>query len=547
MLLSDFEQKVDPIIVVRGKDYVDKGRITTVKEVKKNHYVIKVTGSASYKVDVVVKDDLIINSSCNCPYDQGDICKHQTAAFYGIRDKRAGILTSVSEVQLESLISEFSNKELISIIVDLANDYPEIEKKLMYKFASNDDEISSSKKLMKDYINRHKHSGFIYWNEVSHALEGVQIVLEKARGKVINNPEHAVLLSITALAVVVDMLQYCDDSGGDPGMAINECFSIMKDAMVSGALDDSTKNNLFTKLLKEAALKRYEGWSDWQAELLEMGIYVSDAPARRKKIEKRLETMLKAVKGDKWDTKYETTRIKLLQWQLIDRFDGEIPSFEFILNHTELSAFREKAIVYYLNKKEYNEVLKLCLEGQLIDQEYSGLVTKWKQYQIEAYEGLGEIDKQRELTLELMYGNDYEYFIKLKSLYDPDEWPSVRDGIVTVFEKQKNLPTIYTRILIEEKLKDKLLAFCKREPYYIEQFYPYLKNEFPNEVDDLYRQFIESEAVKASDRKKYRKVCKIIKTYNKVCGADRAKVLIEHLKHVHINRPAFIDELTKLK
>ncbi|MGG3941946.1 hypothetical protein ABEV54_10970 [Peribacillus psychrosaccharolyticus] len=66
-------------------------------------------------------------------------------------------------------------------------------------------------------------------------------------------------------------------------MAINECFAIMTEAMVSGALDDSTKNNLFTKLLKEAALKRYEGWSDWQAELLVMGIYVSDTPARRKK------------------------------------------------------------------------------------------------------------------------------------------------------------------------------------------------------------------------------------------------------------------------
>lgn len=76
MKLSDFEQTVDPVIVGRGKDYLDKGRITTVKEVKKNHYVINVTGTASYKVNVVLQDDLIINSSCNCPYDQGDICKH---------------------------------------------------------------------------------------------------------------------------------------------------------------------------------------------------------------------------------------------------------------------------------------------------------------------------------------------------------------------------------------------------------------------------------------------------------------------------------------
>lgn len=30
MKLSDFEQTVDPVIVGRGKDYLDKGRITTV-------------------------------------------------------------------------------------------------------------------------------------------------------------------------------------------------------------------------------------------------------------------------------------------------------------------------------------------------------------------------------------------------------------------------------------------------------------------------------------------------------------------------------------
>jgi len=32
MKLSDFEQMVDPVIVERGKDYLDKGRVTTAEE-----------------------------------------------------------------------------------------------------------------------------------------------------------------------------------------------------------------------------------------------------------------------------------------------------------------------------------------------------------------------------------------------------------------------------------------------------------------------------------------------------------------------------------
>ncbi|MFC0162568.1 MULTISPECIES: SWIM zinc finger family protein [Bacillus] len=32
-------------------------------------------------------DNEIVVSFCDCPYDRGDYCKHQAAAFYALRQK----------------------------------------------------------------------------------------------------------------------------------------------------------------------------------------------------------------------------------------------------------------------------------------------------------------------------------------------------------------------------------------------------------------------------------------------------------------------------
>lgn len=49
---------------------------------------------------------------------------------------------------------------------------PNIEKQLLYQYAPAKDEISSSKKLIKEYIQLAKKRGFIEWNQVNYALQG---------------------------------------------------------------------------------------------------------------------------------------------------------------------------------------------------------------------------------------------------------------------------------------------------------------------------------------------------------------------------------------
>ncbi|PGL72207.1 hypothetical protein [Bacillus sp. AFS055030] len=56
------------------------------------------------------------------------------------------------EKNLKQILSALKKEEIISIVLDLAQEYEEIEKGLLFKYSSNDDVLSNSKKLIKEGI-----------------------------------------------------------------------------------------------------------------------------------------------------------------------------------------------------------------------------------------------------------------------------------------------------------------------------------------------------------------------------------------------------------
>ncbi|MFP5112452.1 hypothetical protein ACSU64_08740 [Bacillaceae bacterium C204] len=71
-----------------------------------------------------------------------------------------------NEIDLSTILSNQNKEELIRIILDLSEDYPEIEKQLLFKYSSQKDEVSSAKKLITESINSAKRKGFIDWRHV---------------------------------------------------------------------------------------------------------------------------------------------------------------------------------------------------------------------------------------------------------------------------------------------------------------------------------------------------------------------------------------------
>ncbi|WP_227938982.1 hypothetical protein [Alkalihalobacillus deserti] len=410
-------------------------------------------------------------------------------------------------------------------------------------------EISTSKKLIREYINQYKRRGFIEWRDVGQAVVGAEMTLEEAHRKMIaGDTESAVLLCKAVLSIVVDMLQYCDDSSGIVGGVIEGSLEIMDESVSMGMyqLSDREQRKIFSTILKEAQNKRYDGWSDWSVRLLRICISFSNNPVLRAKLEEHLNSMLENLPDSSWSSDYHRKELKRLQLEMIERYDTKEKAQEFITANIKYSTFREMAIASHMEAGEFSDVIRLCNEGEKLNKEYPGLVRSWKKYRFLACEALGDIEGQRKLALDLLNNGDFDYYSKLKGLYQPIEWSEVLEEILTTFEKQTYPPSAYLEIIKTENMKGKLLQYCERHLSSIEDLYPFLIEEHLEEVIELFKTLIKAEAARASNRKQYKKVGYLIQRFQKVCGDIQAQKVINSLIQQYINRPAFVDELGKL-
>lgn len=83
--LSDFEQYIDDVILSRGFNYFQSARITEFNEISPGDIDAIVRGSEDYFVNLKIQNGIVVEHHCDCPYDQGDVCKHIAAVIFHIQ------------------------------------------------------------------------------------------------------------------------------------------------------------------------------------------------------------------------------------------------------------------------------------------------------------------------------------------------------------------------------------------------------------------------------------------------------------------------------
>ncbi len=149
--------------------------------------------------------------------------------------------------------------------------------------------------------------------------------------------------------------------------------------------------------------------------------------------------------------------------------------------------------------------------------------------------------------MDFILEGSFAYYQELKNSYPMEEWADVYPKILFMIGNQNGSDSkIYIDILIEEGEKEKLLAFVKKSPSSVENYYTHLIPEYKEEVYDLFIQYIEQSASKASDRRSYQWVCGIIRNLKKAGGKEKAEEIKQKLSNQYAKRPAFKDELTRV-
>ena len=576
MNLNNFESHIDPVIFERGYGYYETGAVTSIKETDNNVWEAEVEGSDAYTVDVEL-DALgdIIYTVCDCPYDMGEYCKHQVAVFLTLCDlmnKKAGqeyhgqfnnkqiadqaLQQTVPaekkiDINLRRLLSERTKEELVNLLVGIAFEYEDVMSRIELSFnaGTEKDELKKSVALIRSYINKYCDSDdYIDYYDTPKAVKGAEMVLDNARYYIeMDKAEHAVDLALCVLREMTNLIENADDSDGEIGFIISQCFDLINEIIAGPNLTTVCKDSILDKLLREDANPLYSGWSDWRLDLLNASARLADNPKRRIMVEGRLASVIRAKNKESDIDDYFTEEVHLIRYGIIDKFDGAEKGRAYIKQNIHYSQFRKNAIEAAFDEQDYEEVVRLAQNGEEQDRNKSGLVNQWREYRYKAYKQMGKTDELRELAMSFILSGSIEYYHELKSTYNASKWPDVYPGIILALEeKQRMTQPVYTEILIEEGEKEKLLEYVKKNVSRVRQYYRYLVPEYSDIVYKMFRQYIEYCAEMADSRNKYKGVCAIIRDLKKAGGRTQTAEIKEMLIKKYPRKKAFQDELSRV-
>lgn len=563
MNLNNFEDFIDLNIIEKGREYYENDSVIGLQKLKENTFKGEIQGTNIYKVLITVNEDSdLLSAECDCAYE-GAYCKHVIAAFYEIRDILSGALKHYKNEKLalnnkingdvNHILAQRSKDELIEFIILLTNQYEELKQQILLKFFSGTEgeELKLCRELIDTYIKQNSDKdGFVTYHQSFEAVKGVRIVLSRAKEEFLKNKYyHSVEIVLCVIHEIMKLMQFSDDSGGVVNSLLHESFDLIDDIIIDDHnISSSEKQKLFYKLLEESSNKRYNDWIEYRLNLMEDCVYLAATPDLRSLLENKLKSLLESSKDLILDKNHLEERVKLIIYNMIEKYQDKKASDDFIQINLEYPAFRKQAINNALKNKNYELVIKLALEGEEQHKRLIRLKREWKGFRYDAYKQSKQLQNQRALALDFIVDGNFEYYAELKNTYTIEEWKSIYPDIIKAIEdKGRTFISSYSSILVEEHEFKKLLDYVRQNPSSLILYYNYLIPEFSNEVYDIFRGYILETASKATSRKDYHVVCSIIKKLSNAGGEDAANEIIDMLMTKYNHKPAFKDELQKIQ
>lgn len=548
MKLQDFQFHVDRIIVDRGYDYYSNGFVTP-KGSKGAAYRFQVSGSDEYEVIITLNPEgEIVSSYCNCPYDYGPVCKHETAAYFELMDESDEELDGSTGFQgapnLVEVLDGLRKDQLVSILVELAEEDEILESRLRMTY-SDDAGKADMQNWIRSIVNKYMgRAGYIEYHDtnefVSELGECLVRIEDDADG--IGALEQAFEL----LEEAISAFQYADDSGGDVGCLVEDTLATIETVASDAVLfKPDHRQEVFDKLLSRSEHSMFEGWNEYQIAMLKICADVADSPEQIESVRRKVTSMIDETSTDYY-RRYRSEELSRVLFTMIEKDGSEIEADMFIRNHLQYPSFREQLIHKYLAKKQFDEVIQLASEGEQADKNLPGLVQKWKRFRYSGYKALSMEAEQFSLAKELFMDGDFAFYQDLKELAaDPEQLYNQLKQDVQKGSGWKAISLFQSLIKKENDLSE-MLMFVQKNPGYIEEYADKLIGSYEDEIRKNYKESIESAACRASNRKGYQSVCQMIRRYGKLVGKQHEQVIVEGLRHDYRRKPAFMDELSKL-
>lgn len=566
-------------ILERGYDYYCDGAVENI-EIGRDDLRADVVGTEDYEVEISLNDGKVTDMYCSCPYAAGgNNCKHMAAVLYewtaDIMDEDEPEDTDNEDmdddVDAESMdlfepavtVCDYKKKSAAveKLVTSAERDIVQAflvsvlaeDKKLLLRFRNMVNKCAT-KEDVEDYFEQideiaDRYLGrdhFINYYQAYDFMLELEEIIDKDVRRMIDNGSHIsafhVMNHIFVLLGNVDM----DDSGGETSMLAEQIYQLWLELLTKVNAQDKRKMFIwFTTHMDGSVI-------DYLEEYIEQIIMeeFKEPEYEQDKLSFMEEMIEKAEKKDSgWSRDYAVGKWTVTYLKTLEEKNAPEDQLEEICKkYWNNSGVRRYYIDRYFEKKEYDRVLQVLDESIELDKAYRGQVLEYNQKKKEIYRLQGNksayIEQLWKLVLEQSAG-DLDIYKELKAQYSEKEWLIKREELFKKLPANAHIDRLYK----EEKLYDRLLAYVLKSSglYAVQSYENVLKKEYPKQILSKYQDEVNKMASCTGNRKHYADLVALLRRMKQIKGGSEiVETIVEEWKIKYRNRPAMMDELSKL-
>lgn len=566
-------------ILERGYDYYRDGAVENI-EIGRDDLRADVVGTEDYEVEISLNDGKVTDMYCSCPYAAGgNNCKHMAAVLYewtaDIMDEDEPEDTDNEDMDndadaesmdlfepavtvcdykkksaaVEKLVTSAERDIVQAFLVSVLAE----DKKLLLRFRNMVNKCAT-KEDVEDYFEQideiaDRYLGrdhFINYYQAYDFMLELEEIIDKDVRRMIDNGSHIsafhVMNHIFVLLGNVDM----DDSGGETSMLAEQIYQLWLELLTKVNAQDKRKMFIwFTTHMDGSVI-------DYLEEYIEQIIMeeFKEPEYEQDKLSFMEEMIEKAEKKDSgWSRDYAVGKWTVTYLKTLEEKNAPEDQLEEICKkYWNNSGVRRYYIDRYFEKKEYDRVLQVLDESIELDKAYRGQVLEYIQKKKEIYRLQGNksayIEQLWKLVLEQSAG-DLDIYKELKAQYSEKEWLIKREELFKKLPPNAHIDRLYK----EEKLYDRLLAYVLKSSglYAVQSYENVLKKEYPKQILSKYQGEVNKMASCTGNRKHYADLVALLRRMKRIKGGSEiVETIVEEWKIKYRNRPAMMDELSKL-
>lgn len=566
-------------ILERGYDYYCDGAVENI-EIGRDDIRADVVGTEDYEVEISLNDGKVTDMYCSCPYAAGgNNCKHMAAVLYewtaDIMDEDEPEDTDNEDMDndadaesmdlfepavtvcdykkksaaVEKLVTSAERDIVQAFLVSVLAE----DKKLLLRFRNMVNKCAT-KEDVEDYFEQideiaDRYLGrdhFINYYQAYDFMLELEEIIDKDVRRMIDNGSHIsafhVMNHIFVLLGNVDM----DDSGGETSMLAEQIYQLWLELLTKVNAQDKRKMFIwFTTHMDGSVI-------DYLEEYIEQIIMeeFKEPEYEQDKLSFVEEMIEKAEKKDSgWSRDYAVGKWTVTYLKTLEEKNAPEDQLEEICKkYWNNSGVRRYYIDRYFEKKEYDRVLQVLDESIELDKAYRGQVLEYNQKKKEIYRLQGNksayIEQLWKLVLEQSAG-DLDIYKELKAQYSEKEWLIKREELFKKLPANAHIDRLYK----EEKLYDRLLAYVLKSSglYAVQSYENVLKKEYPKQILSKYQDEVNKMASCTGNRKHYADLVALLRRMKQIKGGSEiVETIVEEWKIKYRNRPAMMDELSKL-